>query len=361
VPSSHLSEADPPLDSRPSEPFRISFDGNVARYPLLGPPPGLGCVDAPNVRLFVERGLAVSEESRARFPGHSVFLDGVYDGPPFLDNKNRQYSLDHHAGCLRPFTLATCEQAALMVLQGLPLDEGEWRLFVNEPDLDSVLASWLLLNHRVLRADGFRLLRRAMPLVRVEGLIDSHGLEMDAFLGMPSRLVEAEKARIVQLRALETTLKATGEWETTEPAAYVRSVLGEIDEELLGTGIGRAVRHEQVRLSRRKLAVLCSSTEGIYEVETQLRQRYQDELGVVILDRGGGHMTIRQVDPFLPSDLRELYPLLNAQDPRVSAHSEDRWGGSNDIGGSPRIRGTGLTGIEVLRTVEQLYGTADSG
>jgi hypothetical protein len=312
------------------------------------------------VRLFVERGLVVTEAVRERYPSRSVFLDGVFDGPPFLDNKARQYSLDHHSGCLRAAMLASCEQAAIMVLQGLPLGEGEWSVFINEPDLDAVLAAWVLLNHAILKANDHRLLRRAMPLIRVEGQIDTHGLEMDALLPIPQRQYETEKARIYELRGGEIRLKASGEWDTADFVLHTRSVLEHLDDELLDPGLVRRARHDQVRLRTRKLAVLCTSRDGIYEVETQLRHRYQDELGLIILDRGTGHVTLRQVDPFLPNSLTELYPLLNARDPSVTAGSEDRWGGAEDIGGSPRIRGTGLSGREVLRIVSELFAAEES-
>ena len=91
-----------------------------SRYELTGDPPRIICSDWPNVRLHVERGLTVDEDEREQYPRQSVFLDGVFTGPAFLDNEMRQYSLDHHAGCVRAFTLATCEQAVVMLLQGLP-------------------------------------------------------------------------------------------------------------------------------------------------------------------------------------------------------------------------------------------------
>jgi hypothetical protein len=297
----------------------------------------------------------VTQEMRSRYPSHCIFIDGVFDGPPFLDNKARQYSLDHHAGCLRAITLASCEQAALMVLQGLPLGTAQWQLFVNDPDLDAVLAAWLLLNHGLLKANDYRLLRRVMPLVRVEGVIDAHGLEMEALLPISHRQYEAERTRIYELRGGEIRRKANDEWERTDFVTYTRELLDQLDDELLDPGLLRRTRYDEVRLRTRKLAILCNSRDGIYEVETQLRHRYQDELGLIILDRGGGHITIRQVDPFLPNNLSELYPLLNARDPQVKPESEDRWGGAEDIGGAPRIRGTGLSGVEVLRVVSELF------
>ena len=124
---------------------------------------------APNLHLRVERGLSVNSAGRKYYPRQTIFLDGVYSDAPFIDNETRQYSLVHHAGCIRMFTLATCEQAAVFVLEGLPLDEGVWNLFINEPDLDAVLASWILINHHTLLRDDASILRNVMPFIRVEG------------------------------------------------------------------------------------------------------------------------------------------------------------------------------------------------
>ena len=35
-----------------------------------------------------------------------------------------------------------------MVLKGLELDRGDWTVYANEPDLDTLFAIWVLLNHR---------------------------------------------------------------------------------------------------------------------------------------------------------------------------------------------------------------------
>src|SRR5690606_12821565 len=50
---------------------------------------------APNVRLYVDRKLTVVENDRDRYPEQTLFLDGVFNGPPFMDNERRHYALDH--------------------------------------------------------------------------------------------------------------------------------------------------------------------------------------------------------------------------------------------------------------------------
>jgi hypothetical protein len=318
---------------------------------------------SPNIKLCVARGLSVTAAARKRYPEQTIFLDGVYAEEPFLDNEARQYSFDHHAGCLRPFTLATCEQAVVMLLQGLPLEEGEWHVYVNEPDLDALLAAWVLLNHAELRRSGSDLLRRAMPIIRVEGVIDAHGLERSVLTGFSEDLHARIKQQIDELMSEERELKSKGEWSTTDGLEYALRTIERIDrliypedylDQLLQSEIIEVARRP---IQQRKLAVLCRSSSGIYGVESELKARYEKQIGVIILDQGGGRFTLRQVDPFLTRNLAALYKLLNRVDP--SASKQDRWGGSSDIGGSPRQSGTGLSPEAILSLVAEDF--ADGG
>jgi membrane protease YdiL (CAAX protease family) len=63
--------------------------------------------------------------------------------------------------------------------------------------------------------------------------------------------------------------------------------------------------------------------------------------------------TVRQVDPFLPVGLSTLYDRLNLVDPNASG--ADRWGGSDDIGGSPRRSGTGLDLRQITGVCRWVY------
>ncbi len=320
----------------------------------------LVCAGAPNVRLHVERGLTVTESSRKRHPRQSVFLDGVYGEGPLFDNEARHYSLDHHSGCHRPITLATCEQAAVMLLSGLPLDEGEWQLHINEPDLDAVLAAWLLLNHRELLRDGTELLWQVMPLVRVEGVIDAHGLDRGPLAGVGEAVYRQQRKRIDTLLARERELKETGQWPSTDLLDYAAALLDDLDAELYPEGyledLLDIAEVAQVPIGQRSRAILCRAKRGIYAVESVLKLRYDKQLGVIVLDQGNGRFTVRQVDSFLPKNLGDLYTVLNSREPSNGANETNRWGGSADIGGSPRQTGTALDGEAILRAVQDVYG-----
>lgn len=363
-------EADP--DEPPIEELT---DGDLSDEPSAPPPPRsryqiveregqrlLVCGNAPNIRLRVERGLTVNEEGRRAYPQQTIFLDGAFGGAPFYDNKARQYSLDHHGGCVRAYTLATCEQAVVMVLQGLPLGEGDWFLHVNEPDIDALLAAWVLMNHVELLRDDARILRGAMPLIRVEGVIDAHGPDMSLLSALPQEVYDDCRSDIEELRAQERALRAAGEWGSADWVAYGRDVLGALDLLLFPEGfLAQLLEIEElarIQLDGGKLIVLCRSHQGIYAVEGALKSRYEKQLAIIVLELGDGRFTLRQVDPFLDPDLTAVYQALNQKDLRARQDSEtdNLWGGSADIGGSPRKTGSALTGEQVLELVGRVYG-----
>lgn len=102
-----------------------------------------------------------------QLPNNSIALDGYVQGPQ-VDPENRRYSFDHHAGCLRLVTKATCEQVLESILLGLTTDENT-KIYINDIDGDTALSVWLLLNQQWAWEPA------TQDLVRKIGLTDAHG------------------------------------------------------------------------------------------------------------------------------------------------------------------------------------------
>jgi len=354
--------AEPAVDSRPGSTAESS-EPTGGRYHVVadGRTRALVCGNASNVALRIVPGLTVTARRRRWYPAQTIFLDGVYGGAPFCDNQARHYSLDHHAGCIRGFTLATCEQAVVMLLQGIPLGVGDWSVYVNDPDLDSLLAAWVLMNHQDLLASERALLKAAMPVIRLEGVIDAHGTDMEVLAGLPDEVHARTRSRIDELMGRERELKGKGAWFKTDWIEYAREMLAALDAMLLPeTTLAELVQSQEagrVALGDR-MAVLVQSREGIYAIESRLKQRYGGQLGLIVLDQGGGRFTLRQVDTFLHKDLNAVYRALNRQDPaaRPSGDPPNVWGGSGNIGGSPRATGSQLGGPQILAVIRDVLG-----
>jgi membrane protease YdiL (CAAX protease family) len=310
------------------------------------------CLEAPNLNVHVEAGLSVTGSVARKSPGGTIFLDGVAQCEPFMDHERQVYNFDHHEGCVRAFTLATCEQTLVMYMKGLDLQGREWNIFANDPDLDTILSLWILLNHSRIGTQDSTQRRILFALVRYEGVIDALGLELKDLSALPQELVRKIQRVIDHLRSDEISLKKEGRWGQTDYLAYAASILHKIDQIFYKPrdfadfkGIGELAR---IELSDQRIAAVVEADMGIYEIEPHLHKIYGSCLGIVFLKTGANSYTVRQMDLFMPITLDDIYDRLNFADPAVKCRTRNnKWGGSADIGGSPREKGTKLSPAEI--------------
>lgn len=313
------------------------------------------CLEAPNLNVHVEPGLAVTGSVARKSPGGTIFLDGVAQCEPFMDHERQVYNLDHHEGCVRAFTLATCEQTLVMYMKGLDLQGREWNIFANEPDLDAILSIWILLNHARIGKQESTQRRILFALVRYEGVIDALGLELKELCALPPELVRKIQRVIDHLRSDEIALKKEGRWSQTDYLAYTVTILHKIDQIFYKPsdfadyqGVEELAR---VDLTDQRIAAVVEADMGIYEIEPHLNKLYGNRLGIVFLKTGPNTYTVRQMDLFMPVTLEEIYERLNFVDPAVKCRTQNnKWGGAADIGGSPRDSGTKLSPADIAYT-----------
>jgi len=315
----------------------------------------LHCDETPGISVRIDASFAFGEADARRLGPRTILLDGAGQFAPLIDGDAKLYNLDHHQGCVRAFTLATCEQALVLVAKGLDLDRGSWTLYANEPDLDAVLAIWILLNHRRVTQLGDAAQRVLLPLVRLEGAIDAGGTETAAFCGLPEPALGESRARLDHLYRREQTLRALVDLDAT---ARTAALLRELDSLVFAEADWSAWRpveevYGNAELSDELVAVACRDSAGIYDVEQRLRERWGARLGLVVLQGLPGKYTLRASGSLAGISLAPIYGLLNALDPAVDGRpAAQRWGGSDDIGGSPRDRLSGLTPERVLRAAQ---------
>ena len=332
------------------------------RYQIRGGAGGrtLVCVEAPTVAVQIERNRCVRASEARHAPPGTIFLDGAAACEPFADPVRAIYNLDHHEGCVRPFTLSTCEQAIVLLLRGLDLRKREWRVLANDADLDVVLAIWVLLNHHRMGAGDGAARAEILPLLRLEGAIDAHGLAFQEFCALPPGLLDETRRRMERLRDRERGLRNTGRWEKVDLLEYTRERLEQIDAFVYPqNAFADLVEIEElgrVPLQNSSVALACRAHVGIYEVERQLARFHGPRLGILVLRQREGVYTLRQTDPALPPGLEALYAHLNRIDPAVRARQADRrWGGSGEIGGSPRTGGSKLGHEAILTACRHVY------
>jgi len=342
------------LQNAPAKPDAAG-NGLPDRYAIKGGGTDrvLTCLEAPNLQVIVKSGLTVTASAARKAPAGTIYLDGVAQTTPFLDHEKKVYNLDHHDGCVRTFTLATCEQALIMCVKGLDLQEREWKIFANEPDLDAILSIWIILNNKRINNREAINRRSLFALVRLEGIIDSLGLEMRELSGFPEDLLKKLMRVIDRLRAEELELKKAGEWSGTDFLDYTLGILRKLDQFLIRQGelddFKGVEELARIELTNNRIAVVVESDLGIYELEPHLAKLYGNRLGWVALRRGEKDYTLRQMDLFMPVNLEDVYQRLNFMDPAVKGRlNVNRWGGSGDIGGSPRSTGTRLAPAQIV-------------
>lgn len=326
----------------------------------------LTCLEAPNLNVHIEAGLAFSASVARKSPSGTIFVDGVAQCEPFMDHERQVYNLDHHEGCVRSFTLAACEQALVLYMKGLDLQSREWNIFANEPDLDTVLAIWIILNHaRIGRQDATQR-RLLFALVRYEGIIDAMGLELKELCALPGELMRKIQRVIDHLRNDEVALKKEGRWEKADYLTYTAAILHKVDQIFYKPsdfadyfGVEELAR---IDLTDQRIAAVVEADMGIYEIEPHLNKLYGNRLGVVFLKKGLKNYTVRQMDMFMPITLEEIYERLNFVDKAVKCRTlTNKWGGAADIGGSPRDTGTRLTPPEIVQACRDAVRKPDLG
>jgi len=334
----------------------------ASRYRVREDPDGrvLVCSEAPTLRVRIERGLSVTAAAARGAPPGTIFLDGAAQGEPFVDPQRGVYNLDHHEGCVRAFTLATCEQAMVLVRKGLDLRRRDWTIFANDVDLDALLAIWVLMNHLRLASEDPRPRAAVMPLLRLEGAIDAHGLELADLTALPDATLAEARRSMDRLLAREQALRASGGFSRIDPLEYAADRLAALDALVYPTGLFEGVAEidelARFELSPGSVGVACRAGVGLYEVEQQLRRVHGGRLGLLVLQKGPTTYSLRQVDPALPVGLDEVYARLNLVDPASGGSlSANRWGGSAEIGGSPRRTGTALDLAQIAAVCRRVH------
>ncbi len=340
-----------PSERRPSDRYRIREDDDGG--------PVLACLEAPTIAVRVERGRTfTAAAARSAEPG-SIFLDGAAQGPPFVDSKRAVYNLDHHEGCVRAFTISTCEQALVLVRKVVDLRKRDWTVYANDADLDTVLAIWILLNHLRLNDDA-RLRARILPLIRLEGTIDVHGLGHLDLLCLPEDALRVARNWMDRLLASEKQLGDTADGQPLDLTRYVAERLREIDALIYPPSqiedVPELEELARIPLTESSVAIAYQSELGIYEVAEQMRRYHGERLGMLVLQKDATQYSILQLDHALPFNLSDVYARLNLMDPAAGgSRSGNRWGGSEEIGGSPRAGGTRLSVAGIAQAIAYVF------
>lgn len=305
------------------------------------------------IELVVRPGPALTREQfLATHPGYSVALDGYVFGAPWLattpDGPYRNFN--HHEIVDRSCTSATCEQARRAVILGFydlfrKGGERTARLHVNDCDQDVCLATWILMNPD----------RATEPLVRViSQIVDLLDMSAGVF-PMPH-----ERDLLGQVR-----------W-VFDPYLRVRPSLGGMQGDVMREVI-RDVHHrlDQFAIGRAEVVGLPGEISRIgggdgwvfAEVTHQTAREKLVASGVraavELFGRAGErylYTVWRRSEYVIGFPITEILAALNIAE-GFQPIDPTGWGGADNVGGSPRGRGSALAPAEVERIINAVVAS----
>lgn len=280
------------------------------------------------MQLTIERGATLPF---AQLPPKSIALDGYCQGPG-IDAVLERFSFDHHDGCIRLVTSATCKQVFDAILLGLN-PEG-FTVYVNDVDGDTALSVWLLQNPKMVRTYAVEL----GELVNVVSNMDAHGPAYP----MLKRAVALSHAFYEIVMQPERDARASRTYGTLSLDELMAQCLHRIDSLVAGFAVnGEALppvpppEKVEYTITHRDESgwVMAQSAHFIF---TQL---YLDGIDkAVAYDRlpdGSYVYTIGKRSEFIPRF--PIGPQSNSGSilAELNRH-ESGWGGGSSIGGAPR-------------------------
>ena len=263
-----------------------------------------------------------------------VALDGAVQGPQ-IDKERCRYSFDHHAGCVRVVTSATCEQVADAILLGL--DPREFTVYVNDVNGDTVLSTWLLLHpDRV----GEEMVQK---LIRAVGKTDSHG---------PAYPSPNPELGLGFFRGVMAPLGRVLKSEATPTEETLWECVGRVDSLLSGEIEISPVEEGFINITHRGTGGWVMAEAEGFGFDALYKQGINRAVVYSSTPSGGWRYTVWKRSEFVSG-----FPVGPGDKPGTIIHTlsgiEPGWGGGSTIGGYPRTpKGSKLSPDEVFNLIE---------
>ena len=310
------------------------------------------------IKLVIEPGVKKTWPQFVREnPPFSIGIDGYVNAPPNFDPRGPHLNLDHHKGVDRLATYSTCKQMVLCLngqlfrsfhKDGVPTGI----IFGNDCDQD-VWVTDALINHHE-RFVGVRSEPRLRQLVDVVDLLDTTG-------GL-------------YLMDINSRLRKEVNWifhpyTEARTAGRLESMTGEQMVDLVKLGGKRIIdfangRAGQIEADTRHKIIHQGDGWVMFEeigADARCKVCMEGAGAYVMLKKGGNgsrfHYSIGKLSKFIPFPVQEIIEALNAlEGPTVVMEKvhQPTWGGSDIIGGSPRVFGSCLPPERVIEVTAEI-------
>lgn len=289
-------------------------------------------------------------------PPYSIALDGYVSGPPAFVRRNSRgegpyLNQNHHEGVARFETRATCAQVLINIREGLfncfQSESGirQANIYVNDCDHDVCLSAWLLRNAYMASSI---MNPRLNKLVHMTDMQDSTAGAFAYPKDLPAL------AELLWVYQPYEVFRAGGGLEQRDEVAF-RSIIEDVGQRISSYVVGIS---GQVELDTNYEVEL--SLPGwvlVREIGTNARiGMYSDGIDAFVSVRPKGDemfvYSIGRRSMFIDFPVPEIIDALN----KAEGCTDDCWGGSLTIGGSPRVKGSGLNPTEVAAIIEKVRG-----
>jgi len=264
-------------------------------------------------------------------PPFSIALDGYVSGEPRIDENTLHASFNHHENVNRLATRCTASQVVMAIKQGILtiFPPEQITVWVNDCDQDVCMAIWALLNHE--RIEGLK----SEPLLsRLLFNVDLMDTCAGAYPIEPSSRMIKEMGWIFEAYTDSRLTGRINNIDMTEMKAIIETTCARITQYSLGMG--------QQKVPDTRYEVLASSEQFkiVKEIGNEARTAMRkDGIKGFISFKGSDELgytySIGNLTPFGGLPLGKLYSALNKIE-SISENSQDKWGGSDSCGGSPR-------------------------
>jgi hypothetical protein len=293
--------------------------------------------------MVVEPRKTVTWDEFKNYPPFSIALDGYCSGRPRCRHDGYVLNMNHHEGVDALATRSTCEQALCHVKLGLfdvfrKDDIPTATLYLNDPDQDSALATFILMHPEYT----------SRPKLQALVDLEDH-MDMSAGLYPPSRCDMGLLRRLVWIQDPYMQARLDGTLFSMDGDA-MHALISDIHYRIKATLFGRG--KEQCLDTRFETIADHGSWRMIKEIGTQARTGMAEEgvraYAIVKSSRPDGcrDYSVGRISAIQPFPLKAIFSALNAAE-GIGPKEIDRWGGSRIIGGSPRSRGSGLSPSQV--------------
>lgn len=332
-------------NTNPAEIQKTAFNQEYYRETLAE---GIELVVAPRV-------VVTWDEFVNAAPNNSIALDGFVHGSPKFDYNGRHANFNHHEEVDRLGTRSTCAQVYMALKQCLfdtysSNGKPKMSVFVNDPDQDVCLSVWLIQKHdRVEGAKSEPLINR---LVHAEDVLDATA---GAYLFDPNSKLMREVAWIFDPYTQARSAGQIFAMDAAEMAKVISSVSERITRYTLGQGeaISLDLRYEVIGGGE--------NWKMIHETGAAARTGlYHDGARAFVsaneVKEGTYSYSLGKMSPFVNFPISELYSVLNAAE-GIKSGEADSWGGSDIIGGSPRVSASTLKPKQVEELINRYIAT----